>query len=127
MTSYVATTEQITIRVRPVYIDTESNPIEHKFLFAYYVQIENHGTESVQVLRRHWFVNHGGARVEEIEGEGIVGRQPVIAPGTTHEYNSFCILESLEGSMEGTYLIKRESGEYFRVQIPRFILRAMAN
>ncbi len=127
MMSYIATTEEITIRVRPIYMDQESNPIEHKFLFAYFVTIENHGTDEVQLLRRHWFVNHGGMRVEEIEGEGIVGKQPVIAPGASHEYNSFCILETLEGWMEGTYLMKRPTGDYFRVTIPRFNLRAMAN
>ncbi len=126
-TPYTATTEQITISVRPVYIDAQSDALVRKFVFAYFVRIENHGTEDVQLLRRHWFINHAGGRIEEVEGEGVVGKQPTIAPGAAHEYNSFCILETFEGSMEGTYLMQRGAGEYFRVNIPRFTLRAMAN
>jgi ApaG protein len=127
MNAYVATTEHITITVRPVYLDGQSNSIEHKYVFAYYVRIENKGTEDVQLLRRHWLINHGGFRAEEVEGEGVVGKQPVIPPGGAHEYNSFCILETLEGWMEGTYLMRRGEGEYFRVTIPKFTLRVAAN
>ena len=126
-TPYTATTEQITISVRPVYIDSQSDALVRKFVFAYFVRVENHGTEPVQLLRRHWFINHAGGRIEEVEGEGVVGKQPTIEPGKVHEYNSFCILETFEGSMEGTYLMQRGAGEYFRVVIPRFTLRAMAN
>ncbi|MBI1807661.1 MAG: Co2+/Mg2+ efflux protein ApaG [Ignavibacteria bacterium] len=125
--TYSATTADITIRVRPVYLDGQSDVLARKFVFAYFVRIENHGTENVQLLRRHWFINHAGGRVEEVEGEGVVGKQPVIAPGEAHEYNSFCILETFEGTMEGTYLMQRGKGEYYRVAIPRFTLRAMAN
>jgi ApaG protein len=125
--AYTATTEDITISVRPVYIDSQSDPLVQKFVFAYFVRIENRSRQNVQLLRRHWFINHAGGRIEEVEGEGVVGKQPTIAPGASHEYNSFCILETFEGSMEGTYLMQRASGEYFRVTIPRFTLRAMAN
>jgi ApaG protein len=125
--AYTATTEDITISVRPVYIDSQSDPLVQKFVFAYFVRIENRSQQNVQLLRRHWFINHAGGRVEEVEGEGVVGKQPTIAPGASHEYNSFCILETFEGSMEGTYLMQRSNGEYFRVTIPRFTLRAMAN
>ena len=125
--AFTATTEHITIHVRPVFLDHESDVMEHKFVFAYFVEIENHSAAKVQLLRRHWFINHDGGRVEEVEGEGVVGKQPFIAPGKSHKYNSFCILDGLEGSMEGTYLMQKDSGEYFRVTIPRFSLRAMAN
>jgi ApaG protein len=127
MNGFTATTEKITITVRPVFLDAESDPIDRKFTFAYFVRVENHGTETVQLLRRHWFINHGGGRVEEVEGEGVVGQQPVIPAGKAHEYNSYCILETFEGTMEGTYLFQRGSGEYFRATIPRFTLRAYAN
>jgi ApaG protein len=127
VSAYAATTENITIHVRPAYLDHESDVMERKFVFAYFVRIENHGSEDVQLLRRHWFINHDGGRVEEVEGEGVVGKQPVIQPGVAHEYSSFCILDSLEGTMEGTYLMQRGVGEYFRVTIPRFTLRAMSN
>jgi ApaG protein len=127
MNGFTATTEKITITVRPVFLDAESDPIDRKFTFAYFVKVENHGAESVQLLRRHWFINHGGGRVEEVEGEGVVGQQPVIPAGKSHEYNSYCILETFEGTMEGTYLFQRDGGEYFRATIPRFTLRAYAN
>ena len=127
MREYTATTEDVTIRVHPVYIDGQSDPLVRKFVFAYFVRVENHGTESVQILRRHWYINHAGGRVEEVEGEGVVGKQPTILPGRAHEYNSYCILETFEGTMEGTYLLQRESGQFFRATIPRFTLRAAAN
>ncbi len=127
MAGYTATTEKITITVRPVFLDGESDPLDRKFTFAYFIRIENHGSESVQLLRRHWFINHGGGRVEEVEGEGVVGQQPVIPAGKSHDYSSYCILETFEGTMEGTYLFQREGGEYFRAAIPRFTLRAYAN
>ena len=127
MSEYTATTEDVTIKVRPVYIDGQSDPLARKFVFAYFVRVENHGTESVQILRRHWYINHAGGRVEEVEGEGVVGKQPTIPPGKSHEYNSYCILETFEGTMEGTYLLRRDNGQYFRATIPRFTLRAAAN
>jgi ApaG protein len=127
MNRYAAVTEDISIEVRPVYLDGQSDMMAKKFVFAYFVRISNQGKENIQLLRRHWQINHGGIRLEEVEGEGVVGVQPVIAPGRTYEYNSFCILETFEGSMEGTYLMHRETGEYVRVTIPRFKLRALAN
>ena len=65
--------------------------------------------------------------MQEVEGKGVVGRQPVISPGGAHEYNSFCVLQTFEGGMEGTYLMQRPSGERFRIAIPHFTLRAAAN
>ncbi len=127
MTVYTATTEDITVRVRPVYLDGQSSVIERKFVFAYFVRIENNGPDNVQLLRRHWFIQEGAGEVKEVEGEGVVGSQPTIAPGHWHEYNSFCVLESFEGSMEGTYLMQRPGGEQFHVTIPKFTLRALAN
>jgi len=125
--SYTATTDNIVVTVRPVYLDGQSSQIEKKFVFAYFIRIENRSGESVQLLRRHWYIASGDGDVQEVEGEGVVGRQPVIPPGGAHEYNSFCILRTFEGSMEGTYLMEREGGEQFNVTIPRFALRAAAN
>lgn len=127
MTIYSQTTENITVSVRPMYLEAESNVFTRKFVFIYFIRIENNGTDTVQLLRRHWFITHETGKVEEVEGEGVIGKQPVIPPGKFHEYNSFCILESMEGFMEGTYTMKHSSGELFTVNIPRFILRAMAN
>jgi ApaG protein len=127
MVPFTATTDEITITAKPVYLEAQSDFMERKFVFAYFIRIENHGKESVQLLRRHWMINHGGGRVEEVEGEGVVGKQPVIKPGEFHEYNSFCVLDTFEGTMEGTYLLQRANGEYFRATIPKFVLRAAAN
>ncbi len=127
MQRYTATTERVKITVRPVYLDGQSDALQRKFVFAYFIRIENERNETVQLLRRHWHIQHSNGRKEEVEGEGVVGQQPVIAPGKAHDYNSFCILETMEGHMEGTYLMKRPNGELFSVTIPRFTLRAAAN
>lgn len=127
MIVYSAITEDIRVSVRPIYLDGQSDVMAKKFVFAYFVQIENLGSETVQLLRRHWDISHGDLRTEEVDGDGIVGKQPFIEAGNEHEYNSFCILETMEGSMEGFYDMKREDGSTFRVAIPRFTLRASAN
>ncbi|MDP2885732.1 MAG: Co2+/Mg2+ efflux protein ApaG [Ignavibacteria bacterium] len=127
MTTYTATTEGIRITVQPVYLDGQSDVMQRKFVFAYFIRIENGSSQTVQLMRRHWFIRHSSGRIEEVEGEGVVGKQPTIRPGSFHEYNSYCILETMEGTMEGTYLIKRQNGETFRVTIPTFTLRAMGN
>jgi ApaG protein len=125
--AFIATTEDITVTVRPAYLDGQSDMIQKKFVFAYFIRIENNGREKVQLLRRHWIIHHSTGKIEEVDGEGVIGKQPVLAPGQVHEYNSYCVLESFEGTMEGTYLMRRSSGETFKVIIPRFVLRAAAN
>lgn len=127
MVPYVATTEDITVTVRPVYLDGQSDVLNKRFVFGYFVRIDNRGSAEVQLLRRHWHIQDSQGRVQEVEGEGVVGKTPVIAPGDSHEYNSFCIIETFEGAMEGTYLMERELGSRFKVNIPRFDLRAAAN
>ena len=127
MNKFAATTEDITVTVRPVYLDGQSDMIQKKFVFAYFIRIENNGRKKVQLLRRHWIISHSSGKVDEVDGEGVIGKQPVLGPGEVHEYNSYCVLESFEGSMEGTYLMQRPGGETFRVTIPRFILRAASN
>jgi len=127
MTTYTETTENITVFVQPMYLDGQSDVMAKRFVFAYFVRIENNGADEVQLIRRHWYIRDSTGESKEVEGEGVVGRQPLIAPGSAHEYNSYCVLETFEGTMEGTYLMLRSNGETFRVTIPRFILRAAAN
>jgi ApaG protein len=127
MTSYSMTTDEVTVIVRPIFLDGQSDVIGRRFVFGYFIRVENHGGDEVQLLRRHWVISDGDGQVQEVEGAGVVGRQPVIRPGSAHEYNSFCILETFEGWMEGTYLMQRGSGERFRAAIPRFVLRAASN
>ncbi len=127
MVSYEAQTDEIRVIVRPIYLDGQTDIMGGRFVFGYFIRIENEGLEEVQLLRRHWYISDGRGHVEEVEGDGVVGNQPVIESGGFHEYNSFCILETFEGSMEGSYLMQRPSGERFRATIPRFNLRAAAN
>lgn len=127
MVTYSAITNDIIVRVSPLYIDGESDAIKRRFVFGYFVRIENVGRGSVQLLRRHWVIKDGNGHVEKFSGEGVVGEQPVIYPGQAHEYNSYCVLETFEGSMEGSYTMERSNGETFPVEIPRFGLRAAAN
>lgn len=127
MVPYAATTEDIRVTVRPVYLDHESDFFERRFVFAYFIRIENRGAEEVQLMRRHWLITDASGRVQEVEGEGVIGEQPTIPPGEAHEYNSFCVLQTLEGHMEGSYLMQRPDGRRLKVAIPRFDLRALAN
>lgn len=127
MFPFAATTHDITVSVRPVYLDGESDAMLRRFVFGYLIRIENGGSEAVQLRRRHWLIRDADGGVEEVEGAGVVGRQPVIGAGESHSYSSFCIIKTLEGSMEGRYLMERPSGETFHITIPRFVLRASAN
>ena len=127
MIPYVASTEGITITVRPVYLDHESDFLNNRFVFAYYIQIENKSDQEVQLLKRRWLIKEVNGRIQEVEGDGVVGKQPIIPPGGVHEYNSFCVLATFEGSMEGSYLMQRSDGERIRVAIPLFNLRAAVN
>jgi ApaG protein len=127
MSTYTATTSGITITAHPVYLDGQSDFVKKKFVFAYFIRITNNSDEAVQLLRRHWVIVDANSDVKHVEGEGVVGQQPVIAPGSFHDYNSFSVLETFEGTMEGTYLLRKTSGEEFHATIPRFFLRAASN
>ena len=125
--TYDAVTETVRVTVRPAYLDDRSDPLAGRFVFAYTVRIENQGPDEVQLLRRHWTITDSGGHVDDVEGQGVVGSQPVLAPGGAHEYQSFCVIRTFVGEMEGTYLMQRANGARFRAQIPRFHLVARGN
>ena len=127
MLAYIATTENIKVIVRPIYLDGQSNLMDKKFVFAYFIRIENHSGEKVQLLRRHWCISDAKGNIEEVDGVGVVGEQPFIPSGGAHEYNSYCVLKWFEGAMEGTFEMRHEHGEGFTVQIPKFFLKAAVN
>jgi len=127
MITYVAETEGVRVSVRPVYLDEQSDIFEKRFVFGYFIQIENQRDTEVQLLRRHWLIYNAHGKLTEVEGQGVIGRKPLISPGQVHEYGSFCVLDTFEGYMEGTYLMEEASGYRFKVAIPRFTLRAAAN
>ena len=115
-------TSGVRVSVRSIYLDDRSDPADERFAFAYQIQISNESTRTVQLQRRHWIITNGNGEVEEVEGEGVVGEQPVIAPGAMHEYTSGAILETPFGTMEGTYQMTEENGSIFDIVIPRFSL-----
>lgn len=127
MLTYAATTDAVRVSVRPVWIEAQSDALARRHAFAYFVEVTNESDEPVQLLRRHWTIRHADGRTEHVEGDGVVGVQPVIAPGEAHRYHSFCLLTTPTGTMEGTYLMERPSGERLRVVIPRFDLVAGLN
>ena len=123
-TLYHRLTNGIRITVRPRYLADQSRPADRQFFFEYQVRIENVGRQASQLLTRHWFIHDSSGRDTEVEGEGVVGEQPVVAPGQVHEYQSFCVLQSGQGHMEGTYRFIGADGVTFDAEIPRFILDA---
>ena len=121
---YKKTTEGIRVVVRPSFSLSHSEPADGKFVFTYLVQMENQSAEAAQLLFRHWHIHDSEGEDSELEGEGVLGEQPSLAPGKSHVYESFCVLQSPVGFMEGYYTFVRPNGEKFRVNVPRFDLRA---
>lgn len=119
---YYRESHGIRITVRPVYLREQSEPAAKHYVFAYFVRIENVGEEAAQLMSRRWLIHDSIGEDTEVEGEGVVGEQPVISPGSVHEYQSFCILKSGEGFMEGNYNFVKPDSTTFRAEIPRFIL-----
>ena len=118
-------TEGIKVMVETFYQEDYSRPLENEFTFAYRVTIENNSDHTIQLMRRHWHIVDSNNTVREVEGEGVVGQQPVIEPNGSHQYVSGCHLRAEIGKMYGTYLMRRLSdGNNFRVNIPEFVMVA---
>jgi len=116
-------TEGIKISVDTAYQPSHSQPGNSMYLFSYTITIENCGSETVQLLRRHWYIYETSGQIREVEGKGVVGEQPLLEPGEVHEYTSACDLVTEIGKMHGTYLMERtSSGERFYVNIPEFVM-----
>ena len=117
-----ALTGGIRVRARATYLSDQSNPAEDKFIFAYWISIANEGTRRVKLLSRHWVIINGDGDREDVEGPGVVGKTPNLAPGDAFEYTSFCPLNTEWGTMEGTYHMQQDDGTLFDVAIGRFYL-----
>lgn len=124
MSTYEDRTEGIRVRVHPGFSLAQSDPDEGRFVFSYRVHLENEGSESGQLLYRHWEIHDSNGEDSEVDGEGVIGEQPHLAPGDAHTYQSFCVLRSPSGYMQGHYTFRRADGREFRVAIPRFELAA---
>lgn len=127
---HAAITEGITVRVAVNFLPEQSRPSTAdgagKWFWVYHIRIENHSDQTVQLLTRHWRITDGRGMVNLVEGEGVVGEQPVLEPGRSHDYVSGCPLATPHGSMEGHYTFGRDDGSLFEAAIPFFPLAAPA-
>jgi len=121
---FTATTQGIRVTVQPFFVPAQSDPAAGRYVFAYNIRIENLGGDAAQLIWRHWYIHDPVGGDSEVEGEGVVGEQPLLAPGEEHEYQSFCVLAGPRGHMEGFYEFSSSSGS-FRATIPRFLLSAI--
>jgi len=119
---YRAVTRQIEVLVEPEFLPERSSPENRQFFWAYSIAIVNEGHESVQLKTRHWIITDGLGQQQEVRGEGVVGEQPVIAPGDRYEYTSGVPLTTPSGFMTGSYQMVTEGGETFDLAIPLFSL-----
>lgn len=115
-------TGTIRIAVEPDFLDEQSKPEEHRFLWAYHVTIENRGESPVQLLSRYWRITDARGRVREVRGDGVIGEQPVINPGSSFEYTSGAPLETASGFMSGAYQMRDAAGKLFEAAVPMFAL-----
>ncbi|HEY1037846.1 MAG TPA: Co2+/Mg2+ efflux protein ApaG [Bacteroidia bacterium] len=118
-----AETKGLVVSVKPEYLEEQSNPMLLSYVFMYTITIENRSDYTVQLLRRHWFIFDSNGENREVEGEGVIGETPVVAPGESYTYSSGCNLSTEIGKMEGTYLMKNlANDDRFKIQIPEFHL-----
>ena len=120
---YREETHKIEVAVTPEYLLDKSSPEAKRFVFAYHVSITNKSDFEVQLLGRHWIITDGQGEVQEVKGDGVVGEQPKLKPGQSHQYSSFCPLTTPTGNMRGTFQMLSHKGSKFEIKIPLFFLR----
>src|SRR5262245_61484439 len=119
---YTKTTNNIKITVLPHYLDQQSEPEDSRYIWAYTIQMENHGNQTVQLLNRYWHITDGLGRSQEVRGEGVVGEKPHIKPGEAFQYTSGVPLSTSSGIMVGEYEMVMEDGSKISVAVPAFSL-----
>lgn len=119
-----AVTNNIRVEVIARYSPENSRPLQDQWVFEYTVRITNQGSETVQLLSRHWIITDAQDHIDEVKGPGVVGEQPVLAPGESFKYSSWCPLKTPIGSMRGTYQMVRVGGSQFDIEIAPFGLKA---
>ena len=123
---HATTTRGVTVRVSVSYLPEQSEPARGRWFWAYHIRLENDGAQAVQLLTRHWIITDGRGARHTVEGEGVVGEQPLIEPGASFDYVSGCPLATSSGAMQGSYRMVDDSGTTFDIAIPRFALHAPA-
>ena len=119
---YSEITRSIRVSVKPFYLEDQSSPAEGRYVWAYHVRIENRGLETVQLRNRHWQITDNRGQMQEVRGAGVVGEQPVLAPGESFEYTSGTPLQTPSGIMVGSYEMETRGGDSFWVRDPAFSL-----
>ncbi|EAU42361.1 hypothetical protein FP2506_05966 [Fulvimarina pelagi HTCC2506] len=119
---YQLRTDDILVSVTPHYLAEQSEPSEGRYVWAYTISIENLGEETVQLIDRFWRITDANGNVQEVAGPGVVGDQPVIAPGDSYTYTSGCPLPTPSGIMQGHYGMRDSEGQRFKVDVPAFSL-----
>jgi ApaG protein len=117
-----AVTEGIRVMVRARFLEEQSDPKHSRWVFAYTVQISNEGLTAAQLVRRHWVITDANGEEQHVDGEGVVGKKPLIKPGETAEYSSFCPLGTPHGQMRGSYRMVRPDGTWFEAEVAPFAL-----
>lgn len=115
-------TRGVRIQVVPRYHPERSDPARRYWFFSYTIRIRNEGDQQVQLLSRHWIITDATGREQEVRGPGVVGETPVLEPGDSFTYTSFCPLDTSLGSMHGSFRMQRDDGEEFDAKIDPFVL-----
>lgn len=123
---HAALTDGVTVRVAVNFLPEQSRIEAGKWFWVYHIRIENDSSQPIRLLTRHWRITDGAGVVSLVDGDGVVGEQPLISPGRSHDYVSGCPLNTAHGSMEGHYTFQRDDGTRFEVAIPFFPLAAPA-
>jgi ApaG protein len=118
-----AVTHGVRVTVESTYLAERSDPSENTYAFSYTVTITNEDAPRVQLRRRHWIITDGNGAVQEVEGPGVVGQQPILERGEAHRYTSGAVIPTPFGTMEGTYEMHEADGRVFQATIPRFQLQ----
>jgi ApaG protein len=121
-TTSVALTDGIRVSVVSRYIPEQSVPRLGRYVWAYTIRIANEGSKAARLMSRHWVITDSGGKIEEVRGPGVVGEQPHLPPGASHQYTSGCVLATSRGSMRGTYQMVRDDGSTFDADIAEFAL-----
>ena len=119
---YSSITRSIRVSVEPIFLEDQSSPSDDHYVWAYQVRIENDGEETVQLVNRYWRITDAMGRIQEVQGEGVVGEQPTLRPGQAFEYTSGTPLDTPSGIMVGSYEMETPAGERFEIDIPAFSL-----
>lgn len=113
---------KILVEATPYYVEAQSSPEQNRYVFAYTVTITNVGSTPAKLLTRHWLITDANGKVQEVNGEGVVGEHPYLNPGDSFRYTSAAMIETPVGVMQGKYQMQSDSGEQFKAFIPRFTL-----